>query len=106
MNSVCKENLYSEINSWNLGAMLCPFLWGLGNKIDWPLNALALISLCNPLTALLVCVWFGMNGNKWALENNDFKNIEIFKTVQKRWATGIITIYAVAYLVFAAIYLM
>ncbi len=106
MNSIYKENLYSELNNWNFGAMLCPFLWGPGNRIDWSFTALALISLCNPLTALLVCIWFGMNGNKWALDTGWYKDSSTFETVQKRWVAGILILYCLLYLVFAAVYIL
>lgn len=106
MNSVYSEDFYNELNNWNIGAMLCPFLWGLGNKIEWTLIAIALVSLCNPLTALLVCVWFGMNGNRWAFESGSYKDAETFAVVQKRWLTGILALYFVLYLVFAGIYIL
>lgn len=106
MNSVYSEDFYNELNNWNIGAMLCPFLWGLGNKIEWTLIAIALVSLCNPLTALLVCVWFGMNGNRWAFESGSYKDAETFAAVQKRWLTGILALYFVLYLVFAGIYIL
>ena len=106
MNSVYSEDFYNELNNWNIGAMLCPFLWGLGNKIEWTLSAIALVSLCNPLTALLVWVWFGMNGNRWAFESGSYKDAETFAVVQKRWLTGILALYFVLYLVFAGIYIL
>ena len=106
MSSVYNESFYNEINNWNVGAMLCPILWGLGNKIDWHLIALAIVSLCSPLTAILACIWFGMNGNKWVLESTGYKDAEGFKTVQKRWLTGILVLYAVIYLVFASAYIL
>ena len=106
MNSVYNENIYNELNNWNFGAMLCPFLWGLGNKIDWTLTAVALFSLCNPLTALLVCIWFGMNGNKWALESGCYKDFDSFSKQQKRWTAGILVLYCILYLVFAVVYVV
>lgn len=106
MNGVYDESYYNEVNNWNIGAMLCPFLWALGNKIDWVLSLLAFISLCNPLSALLVCVWFGMNGNKWALESNNFENIYDFKTLQKKWTVAIIGLYAFIYCIFALCYIL
>ena len=51
--------------------------------VNAPLIALAIISLCNPLTALLACIWFGINGN-----------------------IAIISLYAVLYVVFSIIDIM
>ena len=106
MNSVYNENTGIELDNWNFGAMICPFLWGLGNKIDLPLTLIALVSLCNPFTALLVCIWFGLNGNKWALEANRYESVDAFISIQKHWAAGILGLYIIFYAVFAVIYIL
>ena len=77
-------------NHFNWGAFLLNCLWGLGNNSYLTLLVLAtsFIPLLNMVAPLVLCVWFGVEGNKWAWKNKRFQSIEHFHSYQKKWATA------------------
>lgn len=86
-----------EIKGWNWGAFLLTFIWGAGNKV-W---SSALVGV--PGIGAVVPFVIGVKGSEWAWQNKEWKSVEHFKQVQRKWAiwgfaTSLITI-----LVFAAI---
>ncbi len=44
-----------------------------------------LIPYLNFITAPIMMVLLGINGNKWAWQYKKWKSIEHFKTIQKKW---------------------
>jgi hypothetical protein len=97
----------AEIDSWNWGAFLFHFIWGLRNKayitflaivpallggfFDHAYRArggvvtLALDYLCFFIILIMLFV-FGWKGNAWAWRNKRWDSVEHFKRVQRRWA--------------------
>ena len=81
---------------FNWGAFLLTWIWGIFNKTYITLIILLICIL--PKTALLIillvlAIWFGIKGNTWAWQNKQWKSIEHFHSVQKKWAiAGIVPI--------------
>lgn len=92
--------LPEELKSYNWGAFLLNWIWGLGNKtyITLTIFATLLVSwipFVGPLVPLGLSIWFGMKGNEWAWQNKQWESIEQFKDVQKKWTiAGVIVFVA------------
>ena len=73
-----------EINSWNWGAFLLSWIWGIFNNVYWTLIALIPI----PLVGLVVAIIAGVKGTRQSWENGKWQDadIEAFKKKQKGWA--------------------
>lgn len=37
------------------------------------------------MLSFFVSIWFGINGNRWALENKEWQSVEHFQRVQRNW---------------------
>lgn len=104
-----KENRYrvkgqafpKTINCFNWGACILPPIWGLFNKT--PIACLGLVLAFIPYMGILISMIFsvycGVKGNEWAWENNDWKDINEFHAVQRKWAVWAISIEAAFILV-------
>ncbi len=76
---------------FNWGAFLLSWIWGLGNRtyitllmfVGVVLNIIPFLGL---VVQLGLCIWFGVKGNTWAWQNKQWKSIEHFHEVQKKWA--------------------
>ena len=93
-----------EIKKWNFGAMFLPLIWGPCNKCYITLTCLIpfllpMPVLFNAYAAIILHLWFGMYGNKWALENKNWENLEEFARVQQNW--NIAGFIAVGFVLFA-----
>lgn len=78
---------------FNWGAFLLTWIWGLGNRsyitlLIFPVSLLGLIPFVGFFITLGICIWFGIKGNTWAWQNKQWKSIEHFHEVQKKWAVG------------------
>ena len=79
---------------FNWGAFFFSWIWGLFNKTYIPfilfiIPLLVFIPIINIFTGIIqlgLCIWFGINGNKWAWQNKRWNSIEHFHAVQKKWA--------------------
>ena len=93
-----KENY---LNKFNWGAFMLSFLWAIGNKAY--LGLLVLIPFFN-IIWIFVC---GFKGNRWAWENNNYRDIEEFKRVQETWnRAGLVAliIYAVIIVLYIVVF--
>jgi serine/threonine protein kinase len=68
-----------EIQGWNWGAFLMPYLWPFTNKV-W-IGLLALM----PQVGWLVAIALGAKGNEWAWKSRKWRSIEQFKAHQRGW---------------------
>lgn len=78
---------------FNWGAFLLSWIWGLGNKtyITLLIIAVSFIPIINFFVPLIMCIWFGIEGNAWAWQNKRFQSVEHFHSYQRKWAiAGII----------------
>lgn len=69
-----------ELGRWNWGAFLLGWIWGLGNK------SYKTFLVFIPYAGIYFLFANGSRGNRWAWQNKDWKSIEQFKRVQRRWA--------------------
>lgn len=93
-------------NHFNWGAFFLNWIWGLGNKTYITLLIFlgSIIPILNFVAPLALCIWFGVEGNKWAWKNKRFLSIEHFHSYQKKWAVAGITLFIVGILFYAALF--
>ena len=91
---------------FNWGAFLLNWIWGLGNKTYITLLMLlaSIIPFVNFVAPLALCIWFGVEGNKWAWKNKRFQSIEHFHSYQKKWAAAGIILFIIGILFYAAVF--
>jgi len=79
-----KTQLPKEIRHFNWGAFLLNWIWGIMNKkyITLVYFPACLIPIIGPLA---VSIWFGIAGNKWAWEAQEWDSPKKFNDVQKNW---------------------
>ena len=110
------KDLPHNLDKFNWGAFLLNWIWGIGNKTWIALWGQLAIGVASCLIYLIimaifanqsytvietvsgilgvinffVCIafdiWLGINGNKWAWENNYWKSQEEFTRIQRNWA--------------------
>jgi hypothetical protein len=69
-----------EIRRWNWGAFLLNWIWGIGNG-----TYIALLMFV-PLVNIVMLFVLGAKGSEWAWQNRYWRDIEHFKTTQRKWA--------------------
>ena len=76
--------LPSEIDRFNWGAFLFNWIWGImhGKYITLLYFPACLVPVVGPL---LICIWFGICGNRWAWESRSWESVEKFNDCQKYW---------------------
>lgn len=105
-----EDNLPSELKHFNWGAFLLNWIWGIWHKkyLTLVYFAACLIPVIGPL---VVSIWFGFVGNKWAWNSKNWDSIEKFEEVQRNWvrlwfilvtAGIIITLKVIAIIIFIA----
>ena len=70
----------AEIQGFNWGAFLLPWIWAIGHS-TW-IGLLALI----PGVNLVMRFVLGFKGNQWAWQNRQWPSVADFKKTQKTWA--------------------
>lgn len=70
----------TEVRGWNWGAFLLNWIWGLGNS-----TYIALLMFV-PLVNIVMLFVLGAKGNEWAWRNRIWRDIEHFKSTQRKWA--------------------
>ena len=86
-----ENQLPNELKKFNWGAFLLTWIWGLGNKtyialLIFPLFLLKFIPFIGPILVLAFCIWLGIKGNEFAWKNKQWRDIEHFNKIQRRWA--------------------
>ena len=110
------DEIVKEMKKFNWGAFGLGWIWGIFNKIyikrlTFPCMIVFFLLFFKiykyilkipvagvPLFIVILLgplIYFGINGNKWASEKREWKNIEEFKKVQKMWAIITLIIYSV-----------
>lgn len=91
------DELPYEIRRFNWGAYCFNFIWGIFNNsyLTFLIFIVFLIpvnySIYSGIVSMVLGIWFGINGNKWAWENKEWKSVEHFNYIQRKWAiAGII----------------
>ncbi|MFP6680378.1 MAG: hypothetical protein VB824_09555 [Dehalococcoidia bacterium] len=86
-----RANLPQELQGWNWGGLLLPFVWGPFNRV-WVGLAVLLVFI-PPMSVVLVlflygpaAIFLGMRGNELAWRARKWDSVEHFRTVQAQWA--------------------
>lgn len=69
-----------EVRGWCWGGFLLTWIWALGNK-TW-IGLLALIPILN----IVMMFVLGAKGREWAWKNDQWRDVEHFNAVQKKWS--------------------
>jgi hypothetical protein len=69
-----------EIRRWNWGAFLLNWIWGIGNG-----TYIALLMFV-PLVNIVMLFVLGAKGSEWAWQNRYWRDVEHFKSTQRKWA--------------------
>ena len=72
-------------DKFNWGAFILTWIWGIHYK-KW-VTLLIFPAILIPPIALVLQIWFGIVGNKWAWQSKRYKSIQEFHDIQKKWAT-------------------
>ena len=114
------NEIYKEIKKFNWGAFGLGWIWGLFNgaykQVVHPSLVLCAISflpiikiISNTIVWIGISIYFGIKGSEWAWEGKDWKDINHFREVQKKWAiagiAAFITIQLVIPLITGALFL-
>lgn len=87
-----------ELKGWNWGAFLLNWIWGIGNS-----TFIALLMFV-PLVNIVMLFVLGAKGNEWAWKNRTWRDVEHFKTTQRKWAySGLVLVFVVLPLFFVSI---
>ena len=84
-----KSKVPPEIKKWSWGAFLLNWIWGIGNS-----TYIALLMFV-PLVNIVMIFVLGAKGNEWAWKNRTWRNIEHFRSVQKKWAISGLLFWAI-----------
>ncbi|QOL25727.1 hypothetical protein LP316_15805 [Thalassotalea sp. LPB0316] len=84
-----------EIKGWNWGAFLLNWLWGIGNS-----TYIALLMFV-PFVNFIMLFVLGAKGNEWAWRNRTWRDVEHFKSTQKKWRNaGLIIVFITVFIIF------
>ena len=79
------------VKGWSWGAFLLNGFWAIGNS-TW-IGLLALI----PGLGLIMALILGFKGREWAWKNKQWKDVEHFNRVQRKWSFWGVTIFVGAF---------
>ena len=79
-----------ELKKFNWGASAFMVIWGLCHKKYFTLWFTPLLFV--PVVNLFVSLWFGIKGNEWAYDENEWSSVEEFNNHQKKWAIAYIVL--------------
>jgi hypothetical protein len=85
-----------EIDRWNWGAFLLNWIWGIGNSVF-----IALLALI-PLVNIVMIFVLGARGSRWAWRNRAWRDVEHFRSVQRKWAIAGVIVWIVFFALGAA----
>ena len=115
-SDVCVKELPAEYRKFNWGAFLLSWIWGIGNKtyIAFLIFAFSLVNII-PFVGWIApfgfCIWLGIKGNELAWKNREWKSLEDFDEIQRKWAmwggiiAGVSIVLSVVFLFFAMVIL-
>jgi len=73
-------DLPPELEGWNWGAFFLNWVWGLAH------NTWVALLMFVPLVNIVLPFVLGARGNAWAWRNNQWRDIDHFRRVQRIWA--------------------
>ncbi|QBO35065.1 ribonuclease G [Periweissella cryptocerci] len=72
----------SRLHKWNWGAFSFGWIWGVGN------NAYIMLLGLIPVVNLVMAIVGGINGNRWAYQNGDWRSVDEYLRAQRSWDTA------------------
>jgi len=78
-----------EIKGWNWGAFFLNWIWGIGNS-----TYIALLMFI-PFVNFVMPFVLGAKGSQWAWQNRMWRDVEHFKSVQKKWRNAVFILFFV-----------
>lgn len=88
-----KDTIIPEgVKGWSSGAFFLNWIWSIGNK-TW-IGLLALV----PFVGIVISIVLGFKGREWAWRNKEWKSVEHFNSVQKKWSIWALVIIIVPFL--------
>lgn len=72
--------LPAEFDRWNWGAFLLNWIWGIGNSVF-----IALLMFV-PLVNIVMIFVLGARGSRWAWRNRTWRDLDHFRSTQRKWA--------------------
>jgi len=75
-----ESKLPPELKGWNWGAFFLNWIWGIGNG-----TYIAFLMFV-PLVNFVMLFVLGAKGNEWAWQNKQWRDVDHFKSVQRKWA--------------------
>jgi hypothetical protein len=87
-----------ELDRWNWGAFLLNWIWGIGNSVF-----IALLAFI-PLVNIVIVIMLGLRGSRWAWRNRAWRDVEHFRSVQRKWAIAGVIIWLAFIGMFAALF--
>lgn len=89
----------AEIDRWNWGAFLLNWIWGIGND-----TYVALLMFV-PIVNVVMIFVLGAKGSAWAWRNRRWRDVEHFKSVQRKWAIWGVVVWVAVIGFYVAIFL-
>lgn len=80
------QDMPAGVKGWSWGAFLLTPFWAIGNR-TW-IGLLAFI----PYVSWVMAIVLGFKGREWAWMNKKWRDVEHFRSVQKRWSAWAIGI--------------
>lgn len=80
--------LAKELKKFSWAAFLWTFIWGLAHKqpITLIIIPMYFIPYFGWIFGLIILpIWFGTEGNRWAWQSKRWESLEQFKHIQKLW---------------------
>jgi len=84
-----KSTVPEEIKGWNWGAFLLNWIWGIGNS-----TFISLLMFVPVINIIMIFI-LGMKGNEWAWRNRIWRDVEHFKSTQKKWRNAGVILFLV-----------
>lgn len=89
IESATPHSIPQGVKGWSWGAFLLSPFWAIGNR-TW-IGLLAFI----PYVGWAMAIVLGFKGREWAWKNKKWRDVEHFRSVQKRWSAWAIGIVVV-----------
>jgi len=84
-----------EIKGWSWGAFMLNWIWGIGNS-----TYIALLMFV-PFVNFVMIFVLGAKGNEWAWRNRTWRDVEHFKSTQRKWRNaGLVLLFIVMPIMF------
>ncbi len=104
-SDLISKNFPPVLKRFNWGAFLLNWIWGIFHKkyITLLIFPAMVIPFIGPL---VISVWFGIMGNKWAWNSKDWNSIEEFNESQKFWVRLWVVLFILGIIFIAKVFVL